>query len=164
MKLQELIEQTDLEMSPDQIKAFLLGTLCAEKPLSFPKAMDELLAETPDSKPVLEAELKNVFSKLGSHLAKGLKDMFPQENNIRKYLEVAKDQLDYFLMGMSLAGTSIDNCKDQDFAAFLEEMEDCLEDMEDYLSEKSPEETEGTALKEFLLEAWEGFIESKQSN
>ncbi len=164
MKLQELIGKTDLDMSVEQIKAFFLGTLCAEKPLPFPKAQEELLAATPESKTVLEEELKSLFTKLGGNKAKGLKEMFPQEANTKKYLEVAKDQLDYFLMGMSLAGTSLDNCKDEDLAGFLEEMEDCLEDMEDYLSEKSPEESEGTALKTFLLEGWDGFTESMQSN
>ncbi len=46
MKLQELIGQTDLDMTPSQVKAFFLGALTAERSLPFPKAMEEMLSET----------------------------------------------------------------------------------------------------------------------
>ena len=162
MKLQELIDSTELEMTPEQIKAFFLGTLCAEKPLTFPRALDELLAETPESKDTLSKDLNALWDEITKSQKKALKDLFPQNDNAKKFLEGAKDQLDYFLMGMSLAGTSIDNCKNEDFATFLEEMEDCLEDIEDWLSEKSPDEEEGESIKEFLQEGWDGFVSSKK--
>ncbi len=164
MSLQELIKSTELDMSSEQVKAFFLGTLCAEKPLNFSKAVDELVSTTPEAKDILERELKVLWDKLSTNTGKSLKDMYPDNKDTRKFLEVAKDQLDYFLMGMSLAGTSLDNCKSEDLAAFLDEMEDCLEDIEDFLSDKKAEVEEGETLKEFLVEGWDGYVATKRSN
>lgn len=35
MKLQQLLNETDFEMTLPQVKAFFLGILCADKPMPF---------------------------------------------------------------------------------------------------------------------------------
>jgi hypothetical protein len=72
MKLQELIDASELDMEIDQIKAFFLGVLCAEKPMNFAKTLEELLSEVPEAKASLEGELKKLWDELQGNVVKGL--------------------------------------------------------------------------------------------
>ncbi len=162
MKLQEVIDQTDLDMTEVQVKAFFLGVLCAEKPLPFPKAMEELLSETPEAKKELEPVLKKLYDSLKTNLKKELDQMFPEDSDINIYMEVAKDQLDYFLTAMSLSGTNTENCDDEDLAELIEELEDTVEDMDDYLSDSEATPEDGADFKEFLIGTWKDFTATKK--
>lgn len=161
MKLQDHLDSTDLDMSEMQVKAFFLGVLCAEKPLPYSKALEELLADFPEAKDELEAPLKTVWESLEKNLRKELERMFPQEDDIHTFIEVSKEQLDFFLTGMSLSGTNTEKCKDEELAAFIEELEDTVEDMDDYLADSEASDEDGEDFKEFLLDMWKEFSASK---
>jgi hypothetical protein len=162
MKLQELIGQTELDMTIPQIKAFFLGFMTAEKPLPFPKAMEELLSQTPEAQGTLEAELKNLWEELHRNKASELKRIFPSKTNLKEFLAEAKDQLDFYLTALSLSGTNTESCKDEDRADLIDELEDTVMDLEAYLSETSVEESEGEELKEMLLEAWDDYLKTSK--
>lgn len=161
MKLQDHINSTDLDMTEAQVKAFFLGILCAEKPMPFAKALEEILVETPDAKATLEAPLKETFTALQKNLKKELDQMFPQEENTEQFVELAKDQLDYFLTGMSLSGTNTESCDDEDLAELIDELEDTVEDMDDWLSDSEANDQDGEDFKEFLLDTWKEFTKGK---
>lgn len=161
MKLQDQLDSTDLDMTEMQVKAFFLGVLCAEKPLPYPKALDELLADTPGAKSELEAPLKTLWETLQKNMKRELEKMFPDEDDIHTFIEVSKEQLDFFLTGMSLSGTNTDSCDDEELAGFIEELEDTVEDMDDFLADSEATDEDGEDFKEFLLDAWKEFSSSK---
>lgn len=159
MKLQELIDQTDLDMTEAQVKAFFLGVLCAEKPMPFPKAMDELLAETPEAKGSLEPALLKTWDGLKANLKAELKGMFPEdETDLYTFMEISKDQLDYFLTALSLSGTNAESCKNEDMAELIEELEETVAEMDDFLAEEDADN--GEEFKESLLATWAEFVSS----
>jgi uncharacterized protein YgfB (UPF0149 family) len=162
MKIQDHINSTDLDMTEIQVKAFFLGVLCAEKPLPYHKALIELLSETPEAKGTLEGPFKTVWDELQKSLKSELTRMFPDESDIHAFLELAKDQLDFFLTGMSLSGTNADNCDDEELAEFINELEELVEDMEDFLADSEASEEDGEDFREFLFENWKNFASSRQ--
>lgn len=161
MKLQEHIDSTDLDMTEIQVKAFFLGVLCAEKPMPFAKALEEILSETPEAKGVLEAPFKDVWTQLQKNLRGELEKMFPEDSDIHAFIEVAKDQLDYFLTGMSLSGTNMENCDDEELAELIDELEDTVEDMDDFLADSEASNEDGEDFKELLLDTWKEFTATK---
>jgi hypothetical protein len=162
MKLQELLEKTDFDMTEAQIRAFFLGVICAERPLPFPKALEELLVEAANVKETLEAPLKKVWDECQANTKAELEKMFPAEDDINQFMELAKDQLDYFLTAMSLSGTNTESCDDEELAALIDELEDSVEDMDDFLSDSNASKQDGEDFKEFLLGTWSEFTDSKQ--
>lgn len=157
MKLQDHINSTDFQMSEQQVKAFLLGTLCAEKPMPIERAIEELMAENPEAKDLLAAPLKDTWEGLKKNLKKELGLMFSQEEDLIAFMEMARDQLDYFLTGMSLSGTNLDSCKNPELMEFIDELEDTVEDLDDFLSDSEPSAEDGEEFKEFLLGTWADF-------
>jgi len=161
MNIQAHIDNTDLDMTEMQVKAFFLGVLCAEKPMPAAKAIDELLSEIPEAKKELEAPLKALYADLKGNLKFSLMGMFPEGLHIREFMEIAKDQLDYFLTAMSLSGTNMETCDDEELAELIDELEDTVEDMEDYLADEEASEKDGEDFKGFLLDTWQEFIKTK---
>lgn len=161
MKLQEILTTNDLEVTADQIKAFFLGIHSAERPLPFSKALAEILADTPEHEGILSPELKVLWSRIEADEKKELADMFPQNSDLKSFLETALSHLDYFLTGMSLSGTSSDSCKDEELLEFVEVIEEFTEDLDEYLSEDKPNTEEGELMKNFLLDNWSVFVASK---
>jgi len=158
MKLQELIGQTDLDMTPSQVKAFFLGALTAERPLPFSKAMEEMLSETPEAHKVLEQDLKILWDDLQKNKVIELKKIFSDESKLEEFLTQAKDQLDFYLTALSLSGTNIENCKNEAWADLIDELEDFVMELDDYLSETHPDQGKGEELKENLLETWDQYV------
>jgi len=155
MKLQELINQTDLNMTTAQVKAFFLGTLVAEKPLSYSRALAELLTENPENRNILDEELKKLWDELEGKKKIELAQFFPKNSNLREYFEVASEQLDFFLTALSLAGTTPDSCKKEELAEVLNELEEIVMELDEYLA--GPGE-EGEDLKELLVETWQELL------
>lgn len=147
MKLQQLIDQTDLVLNAEQTRAFFLGALAAKKPLIFSKALDELTADDPTARPILEAELKKLWEELGQGPKQELTNLFSQESDI----ETVRDQLDFFLTALTLAGTTSDD------EEILEDLEDLVMKFDDFLSGEEIDEEE---LKESLLETWADYLET----
>lgn len=158
MKLQELIGQTNLDMTLSHIKAFFLGAMTGQKPMSFAKAMEEMLSETPEAAKALEGELKKLWDELQTNKPAELQKLFPTTGNLTTFLTNAKDQLDFFLTALSLAGTNTETVKNEDLADLIDELEDTVMDLDEYLSEADAEAEEGEELKELLLETWDDFL------
>jgi hypothetical protein len=162
MKLQELIKQTELDMTVEQIKAFFLGILTAERPLPFPKAIAEMLSETPEAEKVLSTELKVMWDAVQQNKSSELKGIFTENSNLKDFLTMAKDQLDFYLTALSLSGTNTESCKNEDRADLIDELEDTVMDLDEYLSFPQPTEEEGLELKAILLETWQDYLETSK--
>lgn len=161
MKLQDHLDSTDLDMSEEQVKAFFLGMLCAEKRPSGNQAVDEFLTDFPEVRAALTAPLKETWEYLSQNTRKELEAMFPQEDDAYIFVEAAKDQLDFFLTGMSLAGTNTETCQNEELAAFVDELEEVVEDMDDFLADSEAEGEDAEDFKEYLLDIWKDFTASK---
>jgi hypothetical protein len=162
MKLQELIGQNNLDMTIDHIKAFYLGAMTAERPLPFAKATEEMLSETPEVIKLIEGELKKLWDDLQKNKPYDLQKIFPESSDLRVFLSSAKDQLDFYLTALSLAGTNVESCKNEDVADLIDELEDTVMDLEEYLSDDNADKDEGVELKEMLLEAWHDYLKTSK--
>ncbi|MBA2405205.1 MAG: hypothetical protein H0V66_10575 [Bdellovibrionales bacterium] len=158
MKLQELIGRHNVDMTVAHIKAFFLGVLSAERPMPFVKAVEEMMAETPEAIKELEPELKLLWDDLVKNKPAELQKLFPQSSDLKEFLATAKDQLDFYLTALSLSGTNTETCKNEDVADLIDELEDTVMDLDEYLSESNADENEGEELKELLLEAWQDYL------
>jgi hypothetical protein len=158
MKLQELIGRSDLDMTVAHIKAFFLGVQTAEKPLHFAKAVEEMMAETPEAIKELEPELKKLWDELAQNKPAELQKIFPASSDLKEFLTNAKDQLDFYLTALSLSGTNTETCKNEDMAELIDELEDTVMDLDEYLSETNPDEAEGEEIKDLLLEVWQEYL------
>lgn len=155
MNLQELIEQSGIDINEGQIRAFFLGAQTGDKPLSLAKTMDELLADVPEVKKSLEPALKKVWDEISAQKKAQLTGLFQGARNLSHFLTLAQERLDFFLTGLSLAGFM----KDKACVEVLEELENVVMDLDDYLAEGSNDEEAGEEIKDQLLGAWEEFME-----
>lgn len=162
MKLEELIKNSDLDMTYPQVKAFMLGIHCADRPMPFNKAMDELFSEIPEARAEMESELKNLWDETHSKRQVELANMFTETPDLKDWLETSKEQLDYFLTAMSLSGTNVETSENDELTAIIDELEDTIMDMDEYLSEEKPSPEEGEEIKEFLIGTWNDFIEARR--
>lgn len=159
MNFQDKLDQTNLDMTFPQVKAFFLGALLADKPMSLDKTLGEMLSEAQDALS-LKSDFEVIWKDLEKNKSKELTNLFPEVRDNRSYLTVAKDQLDFFLTALALAGTNFENCKDATVADILDELEDMVFDIEDYLSEDEDSE-EGADLKDMLNDIWNEYLIAK---
>lgn len=152
--IQQMIDSTKLDMNIAQVKAFFLGVLSAERPLSFSKALDEILDQTPEAKATLENPFHKIWLELNENYKNEIEKVVLVQNDS---LENLKDQIDFFLTGMSLSGTSLDNCQNDKLLFFLNELEDLVEDLDDYLADTQADNEEGEELKDYLMDLWKNF-------
>ncbi len=162
MKLQELINESELDMSIAHIKAFFLGVLSADKPMPFHMAVSEMLSEVPEAAKSLEPELKKLWDELVKNKPAELQAIFPASSNLKEYLSNAKDQLDFYLTAMSLSGTNVETCKNEDVADLIDELEDTVMDLDEYVSDDNADADEGEELKEMMLEAWQDYLRTSK--
>jgi uncharacterized protein YgfB (UPF0149 family) len=160
MELQDLLNNSDLGMTLPQIKAFFLGALSAEKPLPYHKAVGELLAEVSEGKEELEQALKKFWEELAANRKKELANMFNISGNFATFLETSKEQLDYFLTALSLSGTNVETSGNEELSEIIDDLEDTVMELEDYLSSDEQSDEGGEELKEYLLGAWQDFIDN----
>ena len=158
MNLQELIGQTDLDLNEGQVRAFFLGALSADRPLPFNKAQEELLSEAPETKNSLEPHLKQLWDKLNDKDQDQLASLFADKGTVQEFLTTALERLDYFLTGLSLAGS----LADEEQSEVLDELENVVMDLDEYLSDDKPETEAGEELKEQFLGAWEELVKLKK--
>jgi hypothetical protein len=156
MNLQTKIDQTDLDMTLPQVKAFFLGAMLADKPMPFPKALEEMIGEAEDAFS-LSDDFQTLWNQLEANKVPELEGMFPEVRDNRSFLASAKDQLDFFLTALSLAGTNVENCKSEEVAELIDELEDAVMDLEDYLAEDL-DDVEADELKVMLIETWRDFL------
>lgn len=158
MKLQELIKQAELDINEGQVKAFFLGALTASRPLRFEQACEELLTEDPEALGTLEPELKKLWDSLNNKDSKELENLFPENSDLKVFLATAQERLDYFLTSLSLAGSNSET-EDDDLAEILDELEDTVMDIDEYLADGKGSVEDGEELKELLLSTWGDLVE-----
>ncbi|MGE3609114.1 MAG: hypothetical protein AB7I27_05965 [Bacteriovoracaceae bacterium] len=156
MDLQELMEQSEIDMSLESLRAFFLGFMSAERPFQFHQALKEL--DIPESNPTLDRELENLWKNLTKNKSQELEKFFPEDQDINHFLEMAKENLDFFLTALSLAGTNADTSKNEELGNVIEELEDTVMDLDEYLSAPSGDK-DGEELKDLLLDTWKDFLE-----
>jgi DNA-directed RNA polymerase subunit F len=162
MKLQALIDETDLEMTIPQIKAFFLGIMHADKRPAFDKVMDELLAEDPEAQARLAPELKQLWQEMQEHEVRELENFFPAATSeLKDFLLAAQANLDYFLTALTLSGTTAESANEEK-AELIEYLEETLEELDELLSEAKLDAEQGEELREDLLTNWKEFVDSKQ--
>lgn len=156
MKLQELIDTNQIDLNEGQVHGFLLGAQCGVKPLSFDKASTELFGDATPT-PELQNSLSELWQKLQKNFNQELTDLFDPNLDAPTFLSAAHDRLDYFLTGLSLAGS----VQGEEIEEVTEELENLVMDLDEASSGASLTEIKAEELKEDLLGAWEEFVHQK---
>lgn len=147
-------------MEAQFIKAFFLGALTAEKPMPFEKAVDEVFVHAPEEKEKQHSSLKTEWDHLTKNLSLEMKRLIDDEGkDDLEFLKNAQENMDYYLTGLSLSGTTMESCKNEDLAEILDEMEDVVLDLETYLMEEDFKASETKEFKEIILSLWEDMIQ-----
>lgn len=160
MSLQTLLATTETELTEGQIRAFYLGTFMADKPVPFKTAMEEVLmeAEIDDLKP-WEKDMKAVYDQVKANVHKEMAGLLEENADMKKFLQDALGKLDYFLTGYAVSGAS----DDEDTAELVEELEDTVLDLEDFLADESGTKESGTELKKLTVETWNELVALKEA-
>lgn len=154
MNIEKSLENSGLDLSAGQLKSFLLGGLSAKNPLPLDKALEEIFSEEPEARAALEKPIAELFENLKVTRATEVETLITQD------LNNSYENLDFFLTGLSIAGTHADTVEGE-LSEIIEDLEDLVMDLEEYL------ETEGSAedqeeLTNALLGTWEALV--KQLN
>lgn len=135
MSLQETLSGCDMEMDARDVEAFCIGALTADDPMPLHKAFKELFLDDtqspvkfnkPDARAAIEKEVTKIWKDLEKNLEKRRSALLNVKSAdlVDELVQVGKLG-DFFLMGLTLAGMSVD---DQD-----DEVGDLLDEMEDHL-------------------------------
>ena len=152
----------DKPMESQNIRAFFLGTLTAERPMPFHKAVDEIFVAAPEDKAQFEADLKKEWDSISTNLKTEMINLMDDKGmSDIDFLKVAQENLDYYLTGLSLSGTTMETSSDEDFSDLLDEMEDVVLDLEEYIMEEKFEATETKEFKEVVQSLWTDMIEAR---
>jgi hypothetical protein len=162
MNLQEMINASEIKFTLPQIKAFFLGSMLGKKPLGFSKAFDELFQEDKEQTNHLKNELQTLWTELEANKSKELSLLFKKDTHFSSFLESSKEQLDFFLTGLGLAGTTTDSAENDLLQEILEELEDLVLDIEDYLLSDQQSNEESQAIQEDLMTIWNELVKLKQ--
>ncbi len=160
MALSTLLATTDASITEGQIRAFYLGTFVADKPVPFKTAMEEVLmeAEIEDYK-IWEKDMKALHDHVKANVHKEMDALLEESSDLKKFLQDALGRLDYFLTGYAVSGASDDN----DTAELVEELEDSVLDLEDYLADESSTKENGLELKKLTLATWKDVVTLKKA-
>ncbi len=159
MSLQTLLSTTDTNITEGQIKAFYLGTFMADKPVPFKTAMEEVLmeAEVDDYKP-WEKDMKALYDQVKASVPAEMKKLVQDQPDLKLFLQDSLSKLDYFLTGYAVSGAS----SDDDTSEVVEELEDNVLDLEDYLADESATKESGAELRKLTLDTWKSLIDLKE--
>lgn len=154
MNIEKALENSGLDLSVNQLKSFLLGGLSAHNPLPLDKALEEIFSEEPEAREGLEKEITEFYQNLK------VTRKTEVENLINEDLATSFENLDFFLTGLSIAGTHSDST-DGDLSTIIEDLEDLVMDLEEFLETNESEEAK-VELTNALLGTWEALL--KQLN
>lgn len=159
MSLQTLLASTDTNLTEGQIRAFYLGTFMADKPVPFRTAMEEVLMEAEiDDYKAWEKDMKALHDQVKADISGEMKKLIVDEADLKSFLQTSLGRLDYFLTGYAVSGAT----DDEDAAELVEELEDTVLDLEDYLADESATKESGLELKKLTLETWKELVEIKE--
>lgn len=154
MNISQSLENSGLDLSVNQLKSFLLGGLTAKIPLDLDKALEEIFSEEPEARANLEKDIVEFYQNLKVTRQNEVEGLISND------LGTSFENLDFFLTGLSIAGTHADSV-DGELGEIIEDLEDLVMDLEEFL------ETDGDAevkeeLTDALLGTWEALL--KQLN
>lgn len=160
MSLETLLATTETGLTEGQIRAFYLGTFMADRPVPFKTAMEEVLmeAEIDDLKP-WEKDMKALHDRVKANVHKEMSGLIEDNADMKKFLQDALGRLDYFLTGYAVSGASDDN----DTSELVEELEDTVLDLEDYLADESGTKESGVELKKLTVDTWNELVALKEA-
>lgn len=150
MNIETSLEKSGLDLSANQLKSFLLGGLSAQSPLTINKALEEIFAEEPEARAALEAPISEYFENLKVTRKSELNDLINED------LESSFENLDFFLTGLSIGGTTADSVEGE-LKDIIEDLEDLVMDLEEYL-EASDDSDAQEELTSALLGTWEALV------
>ena len=175
MSLAASLAQSDIEMSARDVEAFCLGALTADDPMPLKKALRELFLDdtqspvkfqTPDARAAAEKEIGKLWKDVENNLEKKRAALFNVVKTDLKeeIIEVGKLG-DNFLMGLTLAGMSVDD-QDDEVGDLLDEMEDHLLLLDEWVADgesradKDVWLEEGKKYRRELSELWQELQEA----
>lgn len=159
MSLQTLLSSTDTNLTEGQIRAFYLGTFMADKPVPFKTAMEEVLMEAEvDDYKIWEKDMKALHDQVKGNIQAEMKKLIVDEADLKSFLQTSLGRLDYFLTGYAVSGATAD----EDSAELVEELEDTVLDLEDYLADESSTKENGMELKKLTLDTWKELVDLKE--
>lgn len=151
MGLESLLSSTDTNLTEGQIRAFYLGTFFADRPVPFQTAMEEVLMEAEvDDLKSWEKDMKALYDRMKADASGEMKKLIEEDADLKKFLQNALGRLDYFLTGYAVSGAT----DDEDAAEVVEELEDTVLDLEDYLADEKATKESGQELKKLVLDTW----------
>jgi hypothetical protein len=114
-------------------------------------------AEVEDYKP-WEKEMKALHDQVKANVHKELINLIVEEADLKSFLQTSLARFDYFLTGYAVSGAS----DDEDTAEVVEELEDTVLDLEDYLADEASTKESGLELKKLALETWKDIVALKE--
>lgn len=158
MSLMNLLSSNDTSLTEGQIRAFYLGTFIADKPVNFQTAMEEVLMEAEvDDYKAWEKDMRSLYDQVKANVPGEMKDLIQDQADLKKFLQDSLGKLDYFLTGYAVSGATDDN----ETAEVIEELEDTVLDLEDYLADDSGTKESGLELKKLTLDTWKELVSLK---
>lgn len=154
MNIEQSLLNSGLDLSANQLKSFILGGLSAKVPLELEKALEEIFSEEPEARAGLEKEISEFYENLKVTRKDELRSLMTED------LGSSFESLDFFLTGLSIAGTHAEST-DGELSEIIEDLEDLVMDLEEYLETEGSEEDQ-EELTNALLGTWEALL--KQLN
>ncbi|MBY0518527.1 MAG: hypothetical protein K2P81_16565 [Bacteriovoracaceae bacterium] len=175
MSLSQVLSQCDIGMSERSIQAFCIGAMTADDPMPFHKALRELFMEdsqtpvkfeTPAARAAVEKEIQATWKDIEKNLKKRRAQLLDVKGpTLKEEIEEVGRLGDFFLMGLTLAGVSVDDQDDQ-VGALLDEMEDHLLLLDEWVADEGTRKDkdvwmeEGQKYRRELSELWGDLQES----
>ncbi len=157
MSLQDALKGCDMDMEAKDVEAFCIGALTADDPMPYPKAIKELFLDdsqspvkfnSPDARATLEKEIQKLWKDLEKNISKRRANLLDVKGKDLKDEIIQLGKLgDFFLMGLTLAGMSADD-PDDDIGSLLDEMEDHLILLDEWVADGETRKDTGVWLEE----------------
>src|SRR5690606_22268413 len=114
------------------------------------KALEEIFSEEPEVRPTLEKPIAELFENLKVTRSSEV------ETLINEDLNTSFENLDFFLTGLSIAGTHSDSVEGE-LSEIIEDLEDLVMDIEEFLETAGSEEDKAE-LTDALLGTWDALV------
>jgi hypothetical protein len=144
MSLRDALTHCDMEMDADDVEAFCIGALTADEPMPLHKALKEIFLDdtqspvkfhTPDGRANAEKEIGKLWKELEKNLAKRRSALMQVKGvDLKEEVITLGKRGDFFLMGLTLAGMSVDDTEDE-VGDLLDELEDHLLLLDEWVAE-----------------------------
>lgn len=144
MSLRDALSQCEMEMDADDVEAFCIGALTADEPMPLHRALREIFLDdtqspvkfnSPDARANAEKEIGKLWKDLEKSLAKRRAALMQVKGvDLREEVIALGKRGDFFLMGLTLAGMSVDDTEDE-VGDLLDELEDHLLLLDEWVAE-----------------------------